>query len=96
MTEKGLEFNSVNYIKTPLSASELRDLFQRAGLKPEEAIRTKEPAYKELVLGKNLNSDQLIEIIAAHPELLQRPIVVKEGRAVLAKPVENLEKLGIK
>ena len=96
MTEQGVEFESVNYIQHPLSADELRDLLLRAGLKPDDVLRTKEPAYREFVSGKNLSDEQLLQVIAAHPELLQRPIVVKGDKAVLARPVQNLAKLGIK
>ena len=74
----------------------MKELLQRAGLKPEEVVRTNEPAYREFVAAKSLEGEQLLKVMAAHPELLQRPIVVREGKAVLARPVENLSKLGIK
>jgi arsenate reductase (glutaredoxin) len=91
-----VDYKSVNYIEHPLSAAELKKLLQRAGLTPNDVLRTKEPAYRELVAGKNLDNEQLLQVIAAHPELLQRPIVVREDKAVLARPVGNLAKLGIK
>lgn len=86
----------MNYIEHPLSAEELKKLLRRAGLKPHEALRTKEPAYREFVADKNLSDDELLKIMAAHPALLQRPIVVRGDKGVLARPVENLGKLGIK
>jgi arsenate reductase len=91
-----VEYDSVNYIEHPLSAAELKMLLRRAGLTPHDVLRTKDPAYRELVAGKKLDNEQLLQIMAAHPELLQRPIVVREDKAVLARPVENLAKLGIK
>ena len=96
MTERGVDYESINYIEHPLSADELKKLLQRAGLTPHDVLRTKEPAYRELVAGKNLDNEQLLQVMAAHPELLQRPIVTREDKAVLARPVENLAKLGIK
>lgn len=96
MTEQGVEFESVNYIKDPLSADELKALLRRAGLRPNDVLRTKEDAYREFVAGKNLSDDELVEVMAAHPELIQRPIVVRGEKAVLARPVGNLSKLGIK
>ena len=84
----------MNYIEQPLSAPELKTLLRQAGLRAEQAVRTKEPAYEQYVAGKNLSDDELLQVMAAHPELLQRPIVVR-GKAVLARPVENLSKLGI-
>jgi arsenate reductase len=74
----------------------LKDLLRRAGLRPEEVVRTKEPAYKQYVAGRDLSNEELLKVMAAHPELLQRPIVAKGAKAVLARPVENLGKLGIK
>ena len=59
-------------------------------------MRTKEPAYKQYVADKDLSDAELIEVMASHPELIQRPIVVRDGKGVLARPVENLKKLGLK
>ena len=96
MTARGVEFESVNYIDKPFSASELRDLLQRAGLKPQDVLRRNEPAYKQLVAGKELSDHEVLKLMAAHPELVQRPIVVRDDKVVLARPIENLSKLGIK
>ncbi len=90
-----MEFESVNYIKDPLSVDELKDLLRRAGLKPQDVLRTKEPAYRELIADKNLTDTELLKIMAAHPELIQRPIVVRGEKAVLARPVDKIGKLGI-
>jgi arsenate reductase (glutaredoxin) len=95
LTARGVEFESVNYIDKPFSASELRDLLDRAGLKAQDALRRNEPAYKQLVAGKELSDDEVLKVMAAHPELVQRPIVVRDEKAVLARPTENLTKLGL-
>ena len=96
LAERGVEFETVNYIANPLSAGELKKLLRLAGLNPQEVIRTQEPAYREFVAGKNLTDDELLLVMAAHPELLQRPIVIRADKGVLARPIENLGKLGIK
>jgi len=93
LTEKGVDFSTVNYIEKPLSAKALKQLLRQAGLKPQDALRTKEAAYREHVAGRNLTDDQLIHIMAEHSELLQRPIVVRGNKAVLARPVEKLAEL---
>ncbi len=95
MTEKGVAFESVRYLEKPLPANELKQLLQSAGLKPEEVVRKNEPAYREHVSGKSLTDTQLIELLVKYPELLQRPIVVRGSKAVLARPVERLNDLGI-
>ena len=95
MTEKGVDFESINYTEEPLSAAGLKQLFQLAGLKPTELLRTKEEAYQQHVAGKDLSEDQLLSVMAKHPELIQRPIVVRGDKAVLAREIEKLAQLGI-
>ncbi len=85
----------MHYLETPPSASALKQLLRSAGLKPQEAVRKNEAAYKDYVVGKDLTDAQLIEVMAAHPELIQRPIVVRGNKAVLARPVERLKELEI-
>lgn len=96
MTEKGVSFESVNYSETPLSVNGLKELLHRAGLTPREVLRTNEVAYREHVAGKNLSEEELLQIMTKYPELLQRPIVVRGSKAVLARPIENLKDLGFK
>ena len=93
MTEKGIAFEPINYFEQPLTAAALKKLLHRAGLKPEEALRTNEPAYRELVANKNLKQDDLIRLMAEHPELIQRPIVVRGNKAVLARPTEKISEI---
>ena len=93
MTARGVEFETVNYIEEPLSASSLKQLLRKAGLKPGDVVRTKEAAYKELIAGKDLTDEQMLELMAKHPELLQRPIVVRGNKAVLARPVNKVDEL---
>jgi len=95
LTENNVEFEAVNYFEKPLTADALKKLLKSAGLKPSECLRTKEEAYRRYVAGKDLSNDQLIELMVKHPELIQRPIVVKGGKAVLARPIEKLQDLGL-
>jgi arsenate reductase len=60
-----------------------------------DAMRTKEAAYKQFVAGKNLRDDELVSLMIKHPELIQRPLVVRGKKGVLARPVERLSDLGI-
>lgn len=86
----------MNYLEHPLTAKELKRLLRSAGLSPRDALRTKEAAYGRYVAEKDLTDDQLIGIMATHPELIQRPIVVHGDKAVLARPAQKLSELGIK
>ena len=96
MTAKEVGFETVNYMEEPLTADELKRLLDAAGLKPPEAIRANEAAYRQHVIGKNLSDEELVRVMAKYPELIQRPIVVRGNKAVLARPVEKLADLGIK
>lgn len=95
MAAKGVAFETVHYIDHPLSATELKKIFRSARLRSRDVLRTKEPAYQEHVAGKDLSDAQLLEVMARHPELIQRPIVVRGDKAVLARPVARLSDLGI-
>lgn len=95
LSDKGVDFEAINYFEQPLTADHFKKLLKSAGLKPSEALRTKEDAYKQFVAGKSLSDDELIGTMVAHPELIQRPIVVKGNKAVLARPIEKLEELGL-
>ena len=79
----------------PLSADELKKILRSAGLKPADVVRTREEKYKKLVEGKELSDDELIRLLVANPELIQRPLVVRGKKAVLARPAERLKDLGI-
>jgi len=96
LTEKGIDFESIDYTKESISLSDLKRLLQSAGLKPQEALRKNEAAYKQYVADRNLSDDQLIRVMAEHPELIQRPFVMRDFKAVLARPVDKLSELGIK
>ena len=85
----------MNYFAQPLTTESLQRLLRSAGLKPLEAIRTKEDAYRKHIAGKKLGDRELIRLMVRYPELIQRPLVVRGGKTVLARPVERLSDLGI-
>ena len=90
-----MDYQAINYLAEPLSVDALKQLLRSAGLKPQDALRTNEESYRQHVVGRDLSDDQLVRIMADHPELIQRPIVTRGDKAVLARPVERLAKLGI-
>ena len=91
--ENNVEYEKVNYFIEPVPADKLRALLAKAGLTAFEALRKNDPAYKELNIAEVTDEDRLIELIAAHPGLLQRPIVEAGDRAVLARPIEKVREL---
>jgi len=94
LVEQGIDFDKVNYYIEPLSDAKLRELLKKMGLKPRDVLRSSEPVYRELGLGKkDFSDDEIIELMAKHPDLIQRPIVERGERAVLGRPTENVKAL---
>lgn len=87
--ENGIDFDKVNYFIEPLPEEKLRELFKKAGIRPIEAVRKKDPLFEELGLGENSADETVIKALAQHPSLLQRPIVEIGDRAVIARPAEK-------
>ena len=92
LADRNVEFESLNLLEQPLTVEDFEKLLRAAGLHAAEALRTNEAAYRERIAGQNLSQQELIRI---HPELIQRPFVVRGGRVVLARPASELFKLGI-
>jgi arsenate reductase len=93
LAERGIDVERVDYHVTGLTEGEIRDLLAKAGAGPRDVLRTREPAHAEHVAGRDLTDDDLIALMAQHPELVERPIVVRGDRAVLARPVERVLEL---
>ena len=94
LKERGVEFEAINYYETPLTAADLRALLKKLELTPREILRKDEPVAKQLGIGKKaFSDDELLALMAKHPDLIQRPIVVRGAHAVLGRPPENVEKL---
>jgi arsenate reductase len=90
LSERAIDFERVNYIVDPLSASEIRALLDKAGLRPRDVVRIKEPGARTLPLD---DDEAVLAALEVRPELLQRPIVVRGARAVLARPPEKVLEL---
>jgi arsenate reductase len=93
LEQHGIEPKIVEYLKTPLTASELSSLIAKLGIPAEQLIRKGEDVYKSKYAGRSLNEDQWIAAMVEHPILIERPIVVKGGKAVLGRPPENVRAL---
>jgi arsenate reductase (glutaredoxin) len=93
LKDKGLEFTIVEYLKTPLSRDELKDLLVKLNMRPVEIVRTQEDEFKEKLKGKNFTDEEWITILLENPKLIQRPIVVKNHKAVLGQPVDEIDRL---
>jgi arsenate reductase len=83
----------VEYLKQPLTRTELAGLRKKLGRSPAEWIRKGEPAYKQARLGAGSSEEQLLDAMAKQPILMERPIVVRGKRALLGRPPERVLEL---
>ncbi len=91
LEEKGEEAEIVEYLKTPPDRKTLEEVLNLLGLEPRDLMRKKEAEYKENNLGDPaLTRDQLIDAMIAHPKLIERPIVIKDGKAAIGRPPERV------
>ncbi len=89
----GQPYTTVNYYEQPFTKAQLTDLLKRAGLRAADVLRTKEDVYKRHVAGKPLSEDVLFDLMLKHPDLIQRPLVEKGNRVILARPAERVKTL---
>jgi len=91
LREKGYQPTIVNYLDTPPSIDDLKLILQQLNMSAIDIIRRTEPVFVEAGLDvDDLSEDELLEAITGCPSLLQRPIVVFKGKAVLGRPAENI------
>ena len=86
----GQEVEVVEYLKTPPTADELRQVLRKLNMKPEQLLRKGEAVYKEQYKGKELTNEEWIQAMVENPVLIERPIVVKDEQAVVGRPPENV------
>ena len=94
LKDSGTPFTAVNYYEQTFTKDQLKKVLQKAGLSPKDVLRTKEDIYKELGLAKKeLSEEALLDLMVKHPDLIQRPLVVKDDKALLARPAETVKTL---
>lgn len=91
LQEQGHQPRIIEYLKHPPDAAEIDELLNRLNLQPRELMRTKEKPYLEAGLDNaDLARDDLIQAIHDHPILLQRPVVVSNGKAAIGRPPQSV------
>lgn len=90
VTEHGYATELIEYLVTPPGKEKLRDLLTKLGMKPLELIRTGEAVFKQHYAGLTLSDDAWLDAMVAHPVLIERPIVVRDNKAVVARPPEKV------
>ncbi len=91
LRDNGIEPEVVEYLKTPPNAAELTAVLTALQMTPRELMRTKESVYKEKALSDDgLSDQQLIDAMVNEPKLIERPVVIHDGKAALGRPPEQV------
>jgi arsenate reductase len=93
LSNNGVAFETIEYLKTPPSKGDLQDLLIKLKISAEDLIRKGETVFKENFKGKTLSESEWIDAMVEFPILIERPIVVKGNKAVIGRPIENVEQL---
>jgi len=92
LSEKETEFEKINYYEKRFTKQKLNELLKMMNKKPSELLRKKEAAYKQLDFkNKNYTEVQILDFMIQNPDLIERPIVQKGNKAILARPPETVE-----
>jgi arsenate reductase len=91
LKESGVDFDAVDYYTDPIAKAKLTELVRKLGMKPRDLLRAKDPIYKTLrIAERDLTDAEIIDLMVANPDLIQRPIVEQGTRAILARPAERI------
>lgn len=94
LIESGVDFNKVNYYIKPFTKTKLNALLMKMNMKPSELLRKNEKAYKELdIKNKNYTEKEILDLMIKNPDLVQRPIIEKGNKVILARPPERIREL---
>jgi arsenate reductase len=94
LKDRGVDFEVIDYYRKPLTVEKLRQLLKKLGLSPGEILRKSGEMYKRLGLSKgDLSDSEVLDLMLEYPDLIQRPIVEKGNKAILARPVEKIYEL---
>ena len=88
--ENGIEPEIVLYLDTPPTKGELLAIIEQLNIKPSQLLRKGEKIYKEQFKGKEIAESAWVDIMLEYPKLIERPIVIKDGKAVLGRPPKNV------
>ncbi len=90
LKESKCEAEVVKYLETAPDKNQIKTVLKMLGISPRELMRTKEDIYKELELEDEKDDEALIDAMANHPKLIERPIIIKGNRAIIGRPVEKI------
>lgn len=91
LEESKMSFETIKYLETPISKEEVIEIIKLLGISPIELVRKNEAIWKENYKGKILSDSEIITAMAENPKLIERPIVINNGKAVIGRPPEIIK-----
>lgn len=91
LIDNEIEFELVDIVADPLSELEIITVLKKLDTPVQDLIRTNEPLYKEKFADQNFNDEQWIKILSQNPDLVQRPIIIKDDKAIIGRPIERVQ-----
>ncbi|MDG2372355.1 MAG: ArsC/Spx/MgsR family protein [Flavobacteriaceae bacterium] len=92
LKKENIQHEVILYLETTLSEEKIKNILVQLQIHPEKLIRTQESIWKELFKNKELDRNQYITILSKYPKLIERPIITKNQKGIIAKPIKNLIK----
>jgi len=93
LKEANVDLEIIEYLKNPLTKSELEGILKKLNIPAIELVRKNEAIWKEQFKNKDLSETELVEAMVAFPKLIERPIIVKGDKAVIGRPLEKISPL---
>lgn len=93
LRDRGIEPDVVEYLKSPPDSQQLKRIIAMLGITAHDLVRRGEAEYRELGLGPDNDEDEVIDAMARHPRLIQRPIVIAGDQARIGRPPELIEEI---
>jgi len=91
LTDLKVNFKVIDYLKTPPSFNEIKEIISLLGIKPIDLVRKNEAIWKENFKNKELSDDDIIQAMANYPKLIERPIVINNNKAVVGRPPQIIK-----
>lgn len=91
--DSGREYQVREYLKEPLTETELEKLIDKLNISPIQLVRTNEKIWKDEYKDKDLSDSELISVMVKHPKLIERPVVENETEAVIGRPSAEIKKV---
>lgn len=93
LKNKKIQFEIIEYLKSDLRFEELKDIIKKLEIQPIDLVRKNESIWKEKYKNLEMSHDEIIRAMLENPKLIERPILVKDDKAVIGRPTENFDKI---